>query len=166
MGKYSNTLRVTEMALFQYIHGKATLGACLLLTLSLAACDSKTSVDSADVVEPAVTVVETVDASSDSTSEMAMQESKVIKEKPKKKLNLTLSDDVIATSGDGSINTIDVAESNFDEHNFDEHNTLPDMFDAKQEGTTVGGGILRDAENEDYVDSIQGAEVSVEFKID
>lgn len=159
------------MALFQYIHGKATLGACLLLTLSLAACDSKTSVDSADVVEPAVTVVGTVTASSDSSSEMAIQASKLIKEKPKKKLNLTLSDDVIATSGGGLINTIDIAESNFDErnfdeNNFDEHNTLPDMFDAKQEGTTVGGGILRDAENEDYVDSIQGAEVSVEFKID
>jgi len=134
------------MGLFQCIQGKASLGACLLLTLSLSACDSKTPIEPVDVVAP-VTTVEQV--------------SKVVKEKPKKKLNLTLSDDVMAISKSGSTSTIDVAEINFDEHN-----TLPNMFEDKREGTTVGGGILRDAENEDYVDSIQGAEVNVEFKID
>jgi len=134
------------MGLFQCIQGKASLGACLLLTLSLSACDSKTPIERVDVVAP-VTTVEQV--------------SKVVKEKPKKKLNLTLSDDVMAISKSGSTSTIDVAEINLDEHNM-----LPNMFGDKREGTTVGGGILRDAENEDYVDSIQGAEVNVEFKID
>jgi len=47
-----------------------------------------------------------------------------------------------------------------------EENKLPDLFVGHKEGTKVGGGILRDAENENYADSIEGAEVNVEFKID
>ncbi|OUS06643.1 hypothetical protein A9Q81_01795 [Gammaproteobacteria bacterium 42_54_T18] len=148
------------MGLFQGMQGKAPLGACLLLTLSLSACDSKAPVESVDVVVPEATLDLTADANSDSASAL-VQANKVDKEKPKKKLNLMLTDDVMAISKSGSVNAIDVAENNLDEHN-----TLPNMFGAKQEGTTVGGGILRDAENEDYVESIQGAEVSVEFKID
>jgi len=153
------------MGLFNGIQGKALLGACLLLTLSLSACDTKAPVERADVTSDAasaspVQVTKSVEAtgSTDAT--------KSNKAKPKKKLNLTLTDDVMATSQSDLNNAIDIAENDFDENNFDENNTLPNMFGEKQEGTTVGGGVIRDAENEDYVDSIQGAEVNVEFKID
>ena len=148
------------MGLFNGIQGKALLGACLLLTLSLSACDTKAPVERADVTSDAasaspVQVTKSVEAtgSTDAT--------KSNKEKPKKKLNLTLTDDVMATSQSDFNNAIDIAENDFDENN-----TLPNMFGEKQKGTTVGGGVIRDAENEDYVDSIQGAEVNVEFKID
>ncbi|MBV1920380.1 MAG: hypothetical protein KUG73_06835 [Pseudomonadales bacterium] len=138
--------------MFQRIHVRALLGACFLLALSLSACDSKAP------LEPVANGV-----TSDGTSKSVAQASKVakkklkkkLKEKPKKKLDLTLSQDVMALS-----------TNSFDESNLDEHHALPNMFEEKQEGTTVGAGILRDAENEDYVDSIQGAEVNVEFKID
>ena len=153
---------------FQDIQGKASLAACLLLALSLSACDTKAPVEPEDVAAgiatPAPTVEGTADANSDVTSELAEQANKVatvVKEKPKKKLNLTLSDDVMAIAESGAATNIDVAENNFDESN-----ALPNMFGEKQEGTSVGGGVLRDTENEDYVDSIQGAEVNVEFKID
>ncbi|MCG8315077.1 MAG: hypothetical protein MI976_17860 [Pseudomonadales bacterium] len=43
---------------------------------------------------------------------------------------------------------------------------LPNMFDAKKSGTKVGGGIIRDEENENYMDSIQGAKLNVEFQTD
>ena len=156
------------MGSFQDIQGKASLGACLLLALSLSACDTKTPIEpegvAADIVTPASTVEAAAGVNSDSTSELAVQVNKtpnIDKEKPKKKLNLTLSDDVMVIAESGAATKIDVAENSLDESN-----ALPNMFGEKQEGTTVGGGVLRDTENEDYVDSIQGAEVNVEFKID
>ncbi len=158
------------MGLFNGIQDKATLGACLLLTLSLSACDTKAPAEPVDGAAAAVTVkAKAAGVNSDSASALAGQANKVANvatEKPKKKLNLTLSGDVTVSSARGLSNAIDVAENDFDENGFDDKNTLPDMFGEKQEGTTVGGGILRDGENEDYVDSIQGAEVNVEFKID
>jgi len=44
---------------------------------------------------------------------------------------------------------------------------LPNLFDQKKnEGkVSVGGNVLRDEENLDYVNSVEGAEVSVEVKI-
>lgn len=44
---------------------------------------------------------------------------------------------------------------------------LPDLFDQekKQDKVSVGGNVLRDEENLDYVNSVEGAEVSVEVKI-
>ena len=153
------------MGLFNGIQGKALLGVCLLLTLSLSACDTKAPVEPADVTSDAasasaVPVTKSVEAT------RSTEATKSNKEKPKKKLNLTLTDDVMATSQSDLNNAIDIAENDFEENNFDENNTLPNMFGEKREGTTVGGGVIRDAENEDYVDSIQGAEVNVEFKID
>ncbi len=153
------------MGLFNGIQGKALLGACLSLTLSLSACDTKVPAEPVDDAVATVTA-KAAGVNSDSSSALAVKVTNVTKEKPKKKLNLTLSDDVVASSARGLGNTIEVAENDVDGNGFGEKNALPDMFGEKQEGTIVGGGILRDAENEDYVDSIQGAEVNVEFKID
>ena len=158
------------MGLFNGIQGKALLGACLLLTLSLSACDTKAPDEPADVTSDAASAL-AVQVTKSVEATRSTEATKSNKEKPKKKLNLTLTDDVMATSQSDLSNAIDIAkndfdENNFDENNFDENNTLPNMFGKKQEGTTVGGGVIRDAENEDYVDSIQGAEVNVEFKID
>ncbi len=142
------------MGLFQSIERKALLGTCLLLTLSFSACDSKSPVEPVNVVQPIINEVIASEA-----SEVVAKEK--LEGKPKRKLDLTLSKDVMALSTSSLKSTIAVAESSFDEKN-----ALPNMFGEKQKGTTVGAGILRDAENEDYVDSIQGAEVNVQFKID
>lgn len=149
------------MGEFQRVQGKVSFGACVLLVFFLSACDAKAPVEPAEVPSSAPKVEVGEEAKNDSSSELPVQESEVNQKKPKKKLNLTLPEDVMAPSISGSAVSIDVAENSLNEKN-----TLPNMFGGKQEGTTVGGGILRDSENEDYVDSIQGAEVSVEFKID
>ena len=52
---------------------------------------------------------------------------------------------------------------------FSEHKKLPDFFEKdkkekKQQKVSVSGKPLRDATNPDYVDSVQGAEVSIEVK--
>ena len=45
---------------------------------------------------------------------------------------------------------------------------LPNMFadDADNNAVSVGGGVIREEDNPDIVDSVQGAEVSIEFKTD
>ena len=45
--------------------------------------------------------------------------------------------------------------------------TLPDLFDQekKADKVSVDGNILRDEENQDYVNSLEGAEVSVKVKL-
>lgn len=44
---------------------------------------------------------------------------------------------------------------------------LPGLFDQKkkEDKVSVGGNVLRDEENLDYLNSVEGAEVSVEVKI-
>jgi hypothetical protein len=155
--KILTQVRLRGMNLFQRIQGKALLGACFLLTLSLSACDSTAPVEPIVVAPPATNGV-TADVASEPIAQASKVAKKKRKEKPKEKLNLTLSHDVIGLSG--------VVENSIDANNLHENNALPNMFEKEQEGTTVGAGILRDAENEDYVDSIQGAEVNIVFKID
>lgn len=55
-----------------------------------------------------------------------------------------------------------------DDTDFSEREILPDMFDQAEKETrvSVGAKPLRDVENEDYVQSVQGAELKVEFKTD
>lgn len=90
----------------------------------------------------------------------------VVTEKKKKAapapLNLALPTQELAIAQGGGIAGGDTSESHQSENN-----KLPNLFNGdKKEGTTMGGGIIRDEENENYIDSIQGAEVNVEFSID
>jgi hypothetical protein len=54
-----------------------------------------------------------------------------------------------------------------DDIDFTEKSSAPNLFDqqAKEKKYTVGGDVLRDKENLDYVDSVEGAQISVEMKI-
>ena len=103
--------------------------------------------------EPTKALSNPAQASSETAPEMAVtSKTSDAEKKPKKPLNLALPDSEIS-SADGQIDA-------------EEQRVLPNMFGGSEQGTKVGGGIIRDAENLDYVDSIQGAEVSVEFKTD
>ena len=74
------------------------------------------------------------------------------KKQAKKKLDLKLSEaDMVLGEGSQAAN---------------QNQVLPNMFHEKKQGTKVGGGIIRDEENENYVDSIQGAKLNVEFQTD
>ncbi|MGK0442772.1 MAG: hypothetical protein ACJA0N_002591 [Pseudohongiellaceae bacterium] len=50
----------------------------------------------------------------------------------------------------------------------EEKTQLPNLFDEKitKKNISVDGGILREAENEDIIDSINGAEISISTKIE
>lgn len=75
-------------------------------------------------------------------------------EKPKKKQKLDLS------IPEASIIQNDQAQD------ATEPALLPDMFDQVDSSTSVGGEFLRNEENEDYLDSIEGARVKVEITTD
>ena len=70
---------------------------------------------------------------------------------------LDLSIDKLPSAG---INTDDSAD-------FSAKPALPDLFEKtkKEKKASVSGGVLREEENPDYIESIRGAEVSVEVKI-
>ena len=73
-------------------------------------------------------------------------------EKKKKKLNLSIPESDLngAVANDAG----------------EEAKVLPDMFVKREQGTKVSGDVLRDQENEDYLDSVQGAQVKIEMKTD
>jgi hypothetical protein len=50
---------------------------------------------------------------------------------------------------------------------FSEHHKLPNLFseEKKEQNMTVGAKVLNDVNNPDYVDSLDGAEVSVDLKL-
>lgn len=56
------------------------------------------------------------------------------------------------------------------EHTYEiqEHQLLPNLFpdQAKEQDIQLDGKLLNDETTEDYMESIEGAEVSVEFKLD
>ncbi|MCG8672855.1 MAG: hypothetical protein MI867_25885 [Pseudomonadales bacterium] len=96
----------------------------------------------------------TASAKAPEVAQKVAEEAKEKEEKPKKPLNLAIPDtDVSAAAAN-------------DQGEAGEKRVLPNMFGKSEQGTKVGGGIIRDAENQDYVDSIEGAEVSVEFTTD
>ncbi|GLQ31752.1 hypothetical protein [Litoribrevibacter albus] len=72
---------------------------------------------------------------------------------PKRTIDLTLPEDWDA----GNETLIDVPENK----------VLPDLFTEKEKTKRVSldGKVLKDEKNEDYIDSIEGAEVSVEVKL-
>ncbi len=120
--------------------------AAISLLITVSGCDSKAP--EPPVAKEKAAVV--TDAPVEATASTKKQEEK---KKVKKPLNLAMPDQEGVVAEDGVV----IAENN----------KLPNMFhDSKAEGTKVGGGIIRDEENENYVDSIQGAEVNVEFSID
>ena len=41
---------------------------------------------------------------------------------------------------------------------------LPDMFSKSEARTKLRGGLIRDVDNEDYMDSIEGAKIDIEIK--
>lgn len=140
----------------------------VILTVLVSACDPKsesTPLDKeASEVEAVAPVAEDPmpsESADKSVNKQAVspKATKHEDKKPKKKLNLTLSDDVVP----GVEGTVSHSEAAIDVEN---NNKLPNMFGKQEKGTTYGGGLLRDEENEDYVDSIQGAEVNIEIKID
>ena len=49
---------------------------------------------------------------------------------------------------------------------YDRENLLPDLFASgeKDKGASISGGILRDGENPDLMQSVEGAEISIEIK--
>ena len=51
--------------------------------------------------------------------------------------------------------------------NISETNSSPNMFnlEKKEDNISFGGNVIRDEENLEYVDSIEGAEVSIEMKL-
>lgn len=73
-------------------------------------------------------------------------------EKPKKKLNLSLLNNLA-----DSASAKPLAE---------EQGVLPDMFATQESRTHLSGGLHRDEENPDLLDSVDGAEISIEIKID
>jgi len=50
---------------------------------------------------------------------------------------------------------------------FSEHSKLPKLFsdNNKQNNVTVGAKVLNDANNPNYLDSLDGAEVSIDIKL-
>lgn len=77
---------------------------------------------------------------------------KKTEEQPKKKLNL-------------SIPEISLAEGT-QSPGVQKPGVLPNMFEKRQASTSVGGEILRNEENENYLESIDGASVNIEIKTD
>ncbi len=55
-----------------------------------------------------------------------------------------------------------------DHEDFSEQKILPDFFnpEEQEQNTVISGKLLNDPSNPDYVDSIEGAEVSVKMKMD
>ena len=49
-----------------------------------------------------------------------------------------------------------------------EQQKLPDLFENEKKESTVsvGGGVIRDSEQEDLIESLRGAEVSIKVKTD
>jgi len=79
--------------------------------------------------------------------------------KTKRSLDLTLTDDVIPAA-----NIIEES----DKLPVRVEGKLPNMFakDSAKDTVSVAGGVIREDDNPDLVDSVQGAEVSIEFKTD
>ena len=79
-------------------------------------------------------------------------------------LDLTLPNVVVEDRFEKNGNMTDIAS----DEELSLGNRLPDLFKkaGKKEGVHYAGGVFRDKENEDYLDSIEGAEISVEFTLD
>lgn len=124
---------------------------CATSVIMLSGCDHSSEIKEQKVEAP----IESVTADEravEGSVEVAASKQEDEAKKVKKPLNLHMPvDDSVAVEGT---------------QNFSEKNKLPDLFVGHKEGTKVGGGILRDAENENYAESIQGAEVNVEFQLD
>lgn len=129
------------------------------LLFALAGCDTEQQQadtieksTTANVKEVAESVVKQVKPESKETKKSEKQQEKKQAEKPAQpKLDLSISESDLSTANSQQQATADDPQ------------LLPNMFGKKKEGTKVGGGIIRDEENENYMDSIEGAEVKVEI---
>ena len=81
-----------------------------------------------------------------------------------KVLDLTLPDEVVVKYFGDEVKAATAVK----DPGLVDKNRLPDFF--KNTGTPdevkYGGGIIRDDENEDYINSIEGAEINVELTLD
>jgi len=80
-------------------------------------------------------------------------------EKPTKKVAIEPAES-LDLSLEGNFPLAEGAEAN--------HNDKPvmdDLFKKNEPKASIGGQLLRDEENEDYVDSVEGAELDFEIKI-
>ncbi len=130
--------------------------SCLLLIV-LAACSPSDDANNSNVVEKPDTGItvkaesKTAKTSSDTASQSSQLEDSATK--VKKKLDLSIPS-TIPDTATGSV------EASKDKP------LLPDMFAKEESTTTIGGGLIRDAENEDYIDSIEGATIDIKVKTD
>lgn len=126
----------------------------LLACLVLVACDSNNQVQETETSTDSISAVETTPDSVAEEKPKTVQATTEVKEKQKKKLNLSLPEGSLATDKDSA--------------DYEETNALPDMFANQDKRTTVSGSVGRDEHNKDYMDphAIDSAEVSVEIKTD
>ena len=99
-----------------------------------------------ELVEPLVTVDEALSEETAKTKEK--------KHKEKQRLNLAIPEE-----------NFNFPSGEVDELK-EEATILPDMFEKTGKHFSVGGSILRDEQNEDYVDSIQGAQLNIKVATD
>ncbi|MDX1695485.1 MAG: hypothetical protein R3208_17105 [Ketobacteraceae bacterium] len=103
------------------------------------------SAEEVEVTDEAETVARSQSqdqSATDSSSETDAREEK-------KKLNLSLPDDLTTPSESQPLK---------------EKPVLPDMFARSEPRTKLGGGVHRDKDNPDLIKSIEGAEVTIEIK--
>ncbi len=123
--------------------------AVFLMPLIFSACSESTVSESTSLEESSSSNVESEKALAEKTSQKSTSP-EIEKNRPA--LNLSLNSAPSRESVPGE--------------DFSKKNTLPNLFDKeeKEKKLSVSGKPLRDAANPDYVDSVQGAELSVEIK--
>lgn len=122
----------------------------VFLILALSGCSQPDETESEDVTSETQRTAEETAINADSEPDVAVVKELDEPKKTKKKLDLSIP--------------VESAENNTIESDTKEKALLPDMFTKSEATTKIGGGVIRDGENEDYMDSIEGAKIDIEIK--
>ena len=147
------------------------------MVLLLSACDKPADKDHLPTARPVQQSLERLpaevpDKAGLSTEEEAKKLRKQLhkqlakkKKKPEKPLNLQIPASSIPPAVAG-IAEVETLLGEVEGQGMKKKNVLPNLFEQKSARAKVGGSVIRDQENENYLDSLQGAEVNVEIEID
>ena len=154
-----------------------TLGLGVSVVLLLSACDKPADKDHLPTPRPVQQSIERLPVEVPvkvglSTEEEANKRREQLrkqlakkKKKPEKPLNLQLPNSSMPLAVDGMAE-VEALLGEEAGRAAERENVLPNLFEQKSARAKVGGSVIRDPENENYLDSLQGAEVNVEIEID